>query len=98
MPRWDWVWTTKIHWGEGLRKHLDCVGEYFEHIRHELPGLVVENCASGGMRLEPSMMARTDLGSFTDAHECREIPIIAAGLQRLIFGKAIRDLGNCSQR
>ena len=31
------------------------------------------------------MMALTSMGSFSDAHETREIPIIAASLQRLIL-------------
>jgi alpha-galactosidase len=54
-------------------------------MREELPDLVIENCSSGGHRLEPSMMGLCAMGSFSDAHETREIPIIAANLQRLIL-------------
>jgi len=71
--------------GEGLRRQVEGVYGFFDRIRRELPDLVIENCSSGGHRLEPSMMARCSMGSFSDAHEAREIPIIAANLHRLIL-------------
>jgi alpha-galactosidase len=71
--------------GEGLRLQTEGTYRFFERIRQELPDLVIENCSSGGHRLEPSMMSRCAMGSFSDAHETREIPIIAANLQRLIL-------------
>lgn len=70
--------------GEGLRLHLRGVQDFFRRIRRELPQLIIENCSSGGHRLEPSMLALTEMSSFSDAHECREIPVIAANLHRLI--------------
>ena len=71
--------------GEALRQHIEGVQKFFRKLREELPELVIENCSSGGHRLEPSMMALCAMGSFSDAHETREIPIIAANLQRLIL-------------
>lgn len=71
--------------GEGLRQHLEGVQAFFRKIRRELPGIVIENCSSGGHRLEPSMQALCDMGSFSDAHETVEIPIISANLHRLIL-------------
>ena len=71
--------------GEGLRKQVLGVYRFFEKIRERLPNLVIENCSSGGHRLEPSMLARTAMSSFSDAHELVEIPIIAANLHRLIL-------------
>ena len=71
--------------GEGLRQHLEGVQTFFRTLRKEIPELVIENCSSGGHRLEPSMMSLCAMGSFSDAHETREIPIIAANLQRLIL-------------
>ena len=53
-------------------------------MKEDIPGLIVENCASGGNRLEPSMQNITDLASFSDAHEAIEIPCIAANLHNLI--------------
>ena len=71
--------------GEGLRQQILGVYRFFELIRERLPDLVIENCSSGGHRLEPSMLARTAMSSFSDAHELVEIPIIAANLHRLML-------------
>jgi len=71
--------------GEGLRKQTLGTHRFFEKMRERLPQLVIENCASGGHRLEPSMLARTAMSSFSDAHELVEIPIIAANLHRLML-------------
>jgi len=71
--------------GEGLRQHLEGMQTFFRKLREQIPDLVIENCSSGGHRLEPSMMGLCAMGSFSDAHETREIPIIAANLQRLIL-------------
>ncbi len=70
--------------GEGLRMHLEGVHRFFGKLRDELPDLVIENCSSGGHRLEPMMVGITSMSSFSDAHEGEEIPWIAANVQRLI--------------
>ncbi|MBR1586475.1 MAG: alpha-galactosidase [Clostridia bacterium] len=71
--------------GEGLRQNMLGAQRFFRMLRQEIPDLVIENCSSGGHRLEPSMMALSDMASFSDAHECAHIPIIAAALQRMIL-------------
>ncbi|MEG2037703.1 MAG: alpha-galactosidase, partial [Ruthenibacterium sp.] len=71
--------------GEGLRQQMQAVRAFFIELRRRLPQLVIENCASGGHRLEPSMMQITAMSNFSDAHECREIPILAADLHALIL-------------
>lgn len=71
--------------GEGLRAQMEAVLGFFWEMRRRLPNLVIENCASGGHRLEPSMMGVTAMSSFSDAHECLEIPYIAANLHALIL-------------
>lgn len=79
------LWADGAESGaEGLRRHLECVREFFIKMKQEIPDLVVENCASGGNRLEASMMNITDLSSFSDAHEAVEIPYIAANLHNLM--------------
>lgn len=70
--------------GEGLRKNMLASQEFFKAMRDKIPGLAIENCSSGGHRLEPSMMELCDFASFSDAHECVHIPIIAAALHRVI--------------
>ena len=71
--------------GEGLRQHITCVQDFFREMQKELPDLVIEICASGGHRLDPSMLALASMVSFSDAHESQEIPIIAANLHRLLL-------------
>ena len=71
--------------GEGLRCYTEASKAFFQKIRAELPDLVIENCASGGHRLEPSMQAVTSMSSFSDAHECLSIPVIAANVTRAIL-------------
>jgi alpha-galactosidase len=71
--------------GEGLRCQVEGIYHFFKKIRNRLPQLVIENCSSGGHRLEPSMLALTSMSSFSDAHELPEIPLIAANLHHLIL-------------
>lgn len=70
--------------GEGLRQNMEASCAFLEKVKREIPGIVLENCASGGHRLEPRLMGLTSMASFSDAHECPEIPIIAANLHRVI--------------
>jgi alpha-galactosidase len=74
--------------GEGLRQHLEGVRAFFQRIRRELPDLVIEICSSGGMRLVPSMLELGSMFSFSDAHETRDIPILAYNVQRLVPARA----------
>ncbi|MBR3149544.1 MAG: alpha-galactosidase [Eubacterium sp.] len=71
-------------YGEGLRQTVEESRKYFLHLGDEMPELVIENCSSGGHRLEPSFMETASMASFSDAHECNSIPLIAANLHRLI--------------
>lgn len=71
--------------GEGLRQNMRATIDFFRQIRREIPDIVIENCASGGNRLEPCFMSLSSMASFSDAHECVEIPIIAANMQRAIL-------------
>lgn len=71
--------------GEGLRENMEGTQKFFRRMKQEMPQLIIENCASGGHRLEPSMLAISDISSFSDAHENAEIPVIAANVQRLML-------------
>lgn len=71
--------------GEGLRQNMSASLAFIEKVKRSVPGIVLENCASGGHRLEPLMMSRMSMASFSDAHECEEIPVIAANLHRVIL-------------
>lgn len=71
--------------GEGLRQNMAASQRFFRRIRERLPELVIENCSSGGHRLEPSMQALCSMASFSDAHEWKAIPVIAANVTRAIL-------------
>ena len=70
--------------GENLRKKVIVTQNFFRKMKKELPDLVIENCSSGGHRLEPSFMELASMASFSDAHECLSLPIIAANMHRVI--------------
>ncbi|WMJ86585.1 glycoside hydrolase family 36 protein [Anaerocolumna sp. MB42-C2] len=70
--------------GEGLRQRILATQDFFRKIKEEIPDIVIENCSSGGHRLEPSMMELVSQASFSDAHETTAIPIIAANMHRVI--------------
>jgi len=71
--------------GEGLRQNMEASMRFVDRVKEEIPGIILENCASGGHRLEPLMMSKCSMASFSDAHECEEIPVIAANLHRAIL-------------
>lgn len=73
--------------GEGLRTCMNATKAFFKKIREKVPGIAIEICASGGHRLEPGFMELADYLSFSDAHEEKEIPVIAADLQRLVLSQ-----------
>ena len=71
--------------GEGLRQNMEASLSFIRKVKERIPGIVLENCSSGGHKLEPLMMSECSMASFSDAHECEEIPIIAASLHRVIL-------------
>ncbi|WP_026652980.1 glycoside hydrolase family 36 protein [Butyrivibrio proteoclasticus] len=71
-------------YGENLRNKLAGTLEFFNRMREEIPELVIENCSSGGHRLEGTFMEHATMASFSDAHETKSLPIIAANLQRVV--------------
>lgn len=71
--------------GEGLRAQIAASQAFFAEIRRALPDLVLEVCASGGHRLCHSFLELACMASFSDAHECDEIPIIAANMHRILL-------------
>lgn len=70
--------------GEGGRQIAEESVDYIARIREAVPGMVVENCSSGGSRIEPYRMSKVSMCSFSDAHECAEIPLVAANVSRVV--------------
>ncbi len=70
--------------GEGGREVAEASLEWLARLKDALPDLVIENCSSGGSRIEPKRMGMVSMCSFSDAHECEEIPLVAANVSRVI--------------
>ena len=71
--------------GEGIRRHGEGTHALFQRIENALPGIVIEICSAGGHRMESSLLQRSSMSSFSDAHELLEIPIVAGALHRLML-------------
>ncbi|PCN48908.1 alpha-galactosidase [Curtobacterium sp. 'Ferrero'] len=64
--------------GAGLLDHNRAHLAWLEGVHHRHPALVLENCASGAMRMDPAMLARTQLQSTSDQQDALRYPPIAA--------------------
>ena len=69
---------------ENQRLYTLAVRSFYDEIRAALPELVIEICASGGHRLTPGWIDFADMASFSDAHECPQLPMIALDVQMLV--------------
>ncbi|SFU99239.1 glycoside hydrolase family 36 protein [Butyrivibrio sp. INlla21] len=74
-------------YGEGLRACALATLDFYKKIRESVPDIAIEVCSSGGHRLVPAFMETADYLSFSDAHEEKEIPVIAADLQKLVLAQ-----------
>ena len=81
---------TSASYAQNLQEHLACVRKFHEDLHKLVPGLRIEECASGGHRLTPGWAKIGEYVSCSDAHEGVEIPLIAADvLQVCYYDKAL---------
>jgi len=66
--------------GDGLLGHNRAYTAWLESVLDRYPGLVIESCASGGLRTDHAMLAVAQLHSATDQTDFRLIPPIAAAV------------------
>ncbi len=64
--------------GHGLLEHSRAVLSWLDGILDRHPGLILENCGSGGMRADFAMLSRLQLQSTSDQQDFRLYPPIAA--------------------
>ena len=64
--------------GDGLLGHNRAYLDWINALLERHPGLVVESCASGGMRTDHAMLATAQLHSVSDQTDFRLMPVIAA--------------------
>ncbi len=64
--------------GEGLLSHTRAYLSWLDSIFERYPDLVIENCSSGGMRMEYSLLSRHSIQSVTDQEDYIKMSAIAA--------------------
>ncbi|MCR5106686.1 MAG: alpha-galactosidase [Lachnospiraceae bacterium] len=64
--------------GDGLLGHERAYLEWLDMIFEKYPGLVIENCSSGGLRIDYALLARYSIQSTSDQEDYRNYATIAA--------------------
>jgi alpha-galactosidase len=65
--------------GQGLLEHQRAYLRWIDAVRARFPQLVIENCGSGGGRMDYAMLAHHQLQSSSDQTDYRKYPSIVAG-------------------
>lgn len=65
--------------GQGLLEHNRAVLGWLDGLLKRYPKLAIENCGSGGGRMDYGMLSHTQLQSCTDQEEYLRLPAIATG-------------------
>ncbi|MCD7821948.1 MAG: alpha-galactosidase [Clostridiales bacterium] len=64
--------------GDGLLQHERAYLRWLEGVFDRYPGLVIENCSSGGLRMDYAMLSRYSIQSTSDMEDYRMYATIAA--------------------
>ncbi len=64
--------------GDGLLSHERAYLDWLDNIFMRYPELIIENCSSGGMRMDYAMLARHSIQSTSDQEDYRRYASIAA--------------------
>jgi alpha-galactosidase len=65
--------------GQGLLEHQRAYLAWLDGVRTRFPRLVIENCGSGGGRMDYALLSRTQVQSSSDQTDYRKYPSIVAG-------------------
>ncbi len=65
--------------GQGLLEHNRAHLAWLDSILNRYPDLVIENCGSGGGRMDYAMLSRLQLQSMTDQEDYLKLPAILVG-------------------
>ena len=71
--------------GQGLLEHNRAVVKWYKNIQIKYPELVVENCGSGGCRMDYAMLSQTQLQSSSDQYDYRKYPAILVGCMAAVI-------------
>lgn len=72
---------TEVHadsYGDGLLQHERAYLAWLDGIYQKYPDLVIENCSSGGLRMDYAMLARNSIQSTSDQEDYRFYATISA--------------------
>lgn len=64
--------------GDGMLEHERCYLAWLDGIFKRHPKLVIENCSSGGLRMDYAMLSRLSIQSTSDLEDYLQYPVIAA--------------------
>ncbi|MCC3376068.1 glycoside hydrolase family 36 protein [Cohnella sp. REN36] len=70
--------TDADSFGDGLLQHNRAYLAWLDGIFAKYPDLVIENCSSGGMRMDYAMLSRHSIQSTSDQEDCVNYAAIAA--------------------
>ena len=65
-------------WGDGMLQAQRAYLGWLDAVFTRFPDLVIENCASGGMRMDYAMLQRHSVQSISDEEDYRRMAVIAA--------------------
>ncbi|TAN38837.1 MAG: alpha-galactosidase [Verrucomicrobia bacterium] len=71
--------TQADSFGQGLLEHQRAYLAWTDAVHQRFPNLVIENCSSGGGRMDYGMLSRHQLQSSSDQDDYRKYPTIVAG-------------------
>lgn len=70
--------------GEGLLEHNRAYLKWIDEIFEKYPDLIIENCGSGGLRMDYAMLERHSIQSVSDQTDYRKNAVIAAAASSLV--------------
>jgi alpha-galactosidase len=71
--------------GQGLLEHSRALLAWLESILTRYPDLIVENCGSGGGRMDYAMLSRLQIQSMTDQENYLRLPAILVGASAAVL-------------
>lgn len=69
--------TEADSFGDGLLRHNRAYLAWIDEISEKYPDLIIENCSSGGLRLDYAMLSHHTIQSMTDQEDCLEMSHIS---------------------
>lgn len=66
--------------GDGLLEHVRCLHQWYDNLYAKYPNLIIENCGSGGQRMDYGMLQRQSLQSTSDQTDYLYNSYIAANV------------------